>query len=137
MLVARYHLEGRVAFCGRVSRGEIPSVLARYSALVFPSEWDEPLARTPMEALAVGLPVIGTTTGGMGEVLIDDVTALTFPPGDAWTLAAQIERLRQDASLGVRLAREGRRLVERSFSFSRMVDEIETVLAEMGAHEDA
>jgi glycosyltransferase involved in cell wall biosynthesis len=133
-LVQHLHLEGRVAFRGRLPRAQIPGALTEYDALLFPSEWAEPLARTPMEALAVGLPVIGTTTGGTGEILVEDVTALTFPPGDAQMLAACIDRLHHDPDLRRRLAHEGRRWVEEKFSFSRMVDEIETVLREMATN---
>jgi glycogen synthase len=108
----------------------MPTFLAQFHALLLPSEWDA-LPRMPMEAMAAGLVVIGTTTGGTGELLVEGETALTFAPGDAPGLARQIERLLDDPALVTRLAKNGRRWIENRFSFSRMVDEIEAVLQEM------
>jgi glycosyltransferase involved in cell wall biosynthesis len=121
-LVRRHSLETRVSFRGTVARSAMPQVLADHHVLLFPSEWDEPLPRMPMEAMATGLVVIGTTTGGTGELLLDGETALTFAPGDASGLARQIERLLNEPILSTRLAHAGRRWIEQNFSFARMVD---------------
>lgn len=56
--------------------------------LVVPSRWAEPLGRTVLEAYRVGVPVIGSDTGGVAE-LVDDPDWLT-PPGDAEALAARM-----------------------------------------------
>jgi glycosyltransferase involved in cell wall biosynthesis len=130
-LVRRYGLASRVSFRGSVARSAMPAVLAEYHMLLFPSEWDEPLPRMPMEAMASGLVVIGTTNGGTGELLVEGETALTFAPGDAPELARQIERLSGDPALGTRLAHAGRQLIEQGFSFSQMVDQLEAVLHDM------
>jgi len=130
-LVRQNGLAQRVAFQGSVPRHAMPDVLAAHHVLLFPSEWDEPLPRMPMEAMATGLVVVGTTTGGTGELLVDGETALTFAPGDAAGLARQIERLLADPALGARLAQAGRRWVEQRFSFGRMVDQLEAVLHAM------
>jgi glycogen(starch) synthase len=103
-------------------------VLAQYDALIFPSEWQEPFARTVLEAMAAGLVVIGTTTGGTGEILVDEVTGLTFPAGDAQVLARQIQHLYHNPTLRVQLAKIGQQCVIQNFTFSRMVDQIETAL---------
>jgi glycogen synthase len=130
-LVRRQGLEQRVVFRGSVARSAMPDVLAKHHVLLFPSEWDEPLPRMPMEAMATGLVVVGTTTGGTGELLVDGETALTFAPGDAAGAACQIERLLADPALGARLARAGRQWIEQRFTFDRMVDQLEAVLQEL------
>lgn len=127
-MVRRHHLGRTVRFRGRLPQAEMPALLADYDALVFPSEWQEPFARMVLEAMAVGLVVIGTTTGGTGDVLVEGETGLTFPPGDAVALANQIGRLRDDQALRTRLVRSARRQVEEKFTFTRMVDEIEDYL---------
>ncbi len=132
-LVDRGELEGRVTFRPGVARAEMPGLLARYDALVFPSEWEEPFARTVIEAMAVGLVVVGTTTGGTVDVLVEGETGLTFAAGDRGALAAQIQRLRDDRALGKRLARSARKRVEESYTFGRMVDELEAYLHALGA----
>jgi glycosyltransferase involved in cell wall biosynthesis len=127
-LVRRHNLSQTVSFRGRVPRSEIPAVFAQYDALIFPSEWEEPFARTILEAMAAGLVVIGATTGGTVEILVEGETGLTFPPGDAKTLADQIHRLRNDFALHQRLGTAGQQCVTEKFTFQRMVDQIETVL---------
>jgi glycosyltransferase involved in cell wall biosynthesis len=135
-IVRQLRLDAQVSFLGRVSKAELPHTFARYEALVFPSEWAEPLARAPMEALASGLVVIGTQTGGTNEILKNDVTGLSFAAGDALGLSAQIDRLLNNPALGERLARNGRQWVEARFSFVRMVDEIETLLGDIAEQSD-
>jgi glycosyltransferase involved in cell wall biosynthesis len=117
-----------VFFRGRVPRSEIPGLLSQYDALIFPSEWEEPFARTVLEAMAAGLVVIGTTTGGTGEILVDGEIGLTFAAGDETALARQIQRLLNDTTLYQRLAGTGQQRIMEGFDFLRMVDEIETIL---------
>lgn len=121
-------LEDRVHFLGAVRRSAVPAVLAEHDVLLFSSEWEEPFARSVLEAMAAGLAVIGTTTGGTGEILRHAETGLTYPAGDAVALAAQIERLAQDAELRRQLSAAGSRLVRRCYTIGRMVDELEVEL---------
>lgn len=57
-------------------------------ALVVPSLWAEPLGRTVIEAYRLGVPVIGSDSGGVAE-LVDDPDWL-FPPGDVEALARRM-----------------------------------------------
>ena len=78
--------------------------------------------------MAAGLVVIGTTTGGTGEILVEGETGLTFPAGDAEQLAAQIRRLVDDPVLCRRLGDSGCRTVREYYTLGRMVDELEAEL---------
>jgi glycosyltransferase involved in cell wall biosynthesis len=78
--------------------------------------------------MAAGLVVVGAPTGGTGEILKEGKTGLTFPAGDAAALAAQIVRLVKEPGRRRRLARAGQTRVVEDFSFTRMVDELETTL---------
>lgn len=130
-LVRQSSLENLVTFQGSVPRSQMAATLARYDALIFPSEWEEPSARIVMEAMALGLVVIGTTTGGTGEALIDGETGLTFAPGDSAGLVRQIRRLLGDGGLRHHLVRTARERVEEKFTFERMVNELESYLLAM------
>jgi glycosyltransferase involved in cell wall biosynthesis len=78
--------------------------------------------------MASGMTVVGTTTGGTGEILEEGRTGLTFPAGDAGQLARQLGRLIHSPELGARLGQAGREVVSRHFTLDRMVDEIEAYL---------
>lgn len=133
-LAARHGLGERVRFEGRITREEMPDLLGRFDVLVFPSIWQEPLARMVQEAMAAGLVVIGTTTGGTGEILVEGETGLTFEAGDAQSLARQIERLSQDPDLRSKLVLGAQDRVKRDFDINRMIDEIELYLARVADH---
>ena len=113
----------------------MPALLRRFDVLVFPSVWEEPLARVMQEAMATGLVVVGTTTGGSKELLVDGETGLAFAAEDAAGLAAQLTRLAAEPGLYPRLAKAGRQAVVERFNIERMVDQVEGYLrAEVSAH---
>jgi len=121
-------IAGRVHFLGQVPRADLPRVYAEHDALIFPSEWDEPFAITPLEAMASGLAVVGTTTGGSGELFVERETALTFAAGDPADCARAIRELCADQQLCQQITRNGREQVSARYTLDRMVDAIEDFL---------
>jgi glycogen(starch) synthase len=130
-LVERKGLCDYVTFHGPVSKDEMPALLQQFDVLIFPSIYEEPLARMTQEAMVSGLVVVGTTTGGTKEILREGETGLTFAPDDADGLAEQIGRLITDPSLCRRLAQTGRQTVLENFTIEGMVKEIEVYLQEV------
>ena len=127
-LVERERLHNYVTFHKPVSKDKMPAILQQFDVLIFPSIYEEPLARITQEAMASGLVVVGTTTGGTKEILRDGETGLTFAPEDAEGLAEQVVRLITDPDLCCRLAQAGRQTVLENFTLDRMVNEIEAYL---------
>ncbi len=125
---AQLGLNRRVNFLGRVPRAELPRVYAEHDALVFPSEWDEPFAITPLEAIASGLNVIGTTTGGSGELFRNRETAMTFQAGDAVDCARAIRELCADGELFQKISFNARLAVRSQHTLDAMVDKLEASL---------
>ena len=130
-LPAELGVPGRVQFLGRVPRAELARVYAEHDVLVFPSEWDEPFAITPLEAMASGLAVVGTTTGGSGELFRDRETAMTFRAGDAADGARAIRELCGDRELFETIRRNGQREVREKHTLDAMVDKIEESLKKL------
>lgn len=81
--------------------------------VVFPSEWEEPFGLVPLEAMASGVPVVATGTGGSAEYLEDGGNCLLFCPGDAADLARAVGALAADAALRDRLVRAGQACARR------------------------
>lgn len=108
---------------------EMPAVYRTHDALLFTSEWEEPFALTPLEAMASGLPVIGTTTGGSKELLRQRENALTYTAGDSAELAQRILELQDDPLLRARLASCGQYEVGR-FAEPVILDQIQAYLEE-------
>lgn len=126
----------QVHFAGRVPRSDIPLWMSRFDVFLFTSIWAEPMARAVMEAMAAGLAVIGTEVGGQAEMLRRGQNALTYPAGDASSLAAQIETLIRDPELGADLARNGQSMVLAHFTLNRMVDDLEAWLMRIAAGQE-
>jgi glycosyltransferase involved in cell wall biosynthesis len=127
-MVVQKNLQDAIQFIPSVPRQQMPELLSRHKVLLFPSIWQEPFSRVVLEAMATGLVVVGTLTGGTGELLIDGQTGLTFEPENPDMLAQRIEQLYDNPILYATLAKNGRDKVLREFSSNRMIDEIETYL---------
>jgi glycosyltransferase involved in cell wall biosynthesis len=130
-LVEDNNLKDKVCFSPRVIRKEMPDLLRKFDVLIFPSTWEEPLARIMQEAMATGLVVVGTLTGGTGELLVEGETGLIFEPEDASMLAQKIEYLYHNPDVCAKLSENGRKKILSGFTMSRMMDEIEANLNEV------
>ena len=130
-LMVRYQLEDFINFATPVPIEAMPTVLAEHDLLLLPSEWDEPLSCSMLEAMAAGLMVIGTTRGGSGEALFHLKTGLTFADGNPEALAEQLLVVMQDRKLMARLAAAGKREVETNFNMDVSVSRIEDYLQEV------
>lgn len=108
----------------------MPDVYRSHDALIFPSEWEEPFALTPLEAMASGIPVIGTMTGGSSELFREGENALTYEAGNTSDLVSQVRRLVSDPRLACDLAANGHEEVTRRFPLPVIVDQIEDYLVE-------
>ncbi|HEX7861598.1 MAG TPA: glycosyltransferase family 4 protein [Verrucomicrobiae bacterium] len=109
---------------------EMPAIYRNHDALLFTSEWAEPFALTPLEAMSTGLPVIGTTTGGSREIFRHRDNALTYTAGNAEELGERILELAESPSLRARIAITGHQEVRSTYSLPIIIDQIETYLKE-------
>lgn len=88
----------RVTFLGRVPRKDLPRLL-RSADLLVSAPPDGPTDRAPLEAMACGVPVVTTPTGGQAEMVIDKVTGIHVPPGRPADMARRVRRLLADSTL--------------------------------------
>jgi glycosyltransferase involved in cell wall biosynthesis len=82
----------------------------------------EGLGSSMLDAMACGIPVVGTRAGGIPEAIEHDRTGLLVRPHHADELAAAIVTLLKDTALRARLGAAGRRHVEAEFSVEKMVE---------------
>ncbi len=69
----RLSFRRNIKFVGEVDDKEKAELLAGAKALIFPTNWQEPIGNVTLEALASGTPVITTNKGAMPEVVTPDV----------------------------------------------------------------
>jgi glycosyltransferase involved in cell wall biosynthesis len=129
-LAAELGVAKRITFA-QGARSALPDVYAAADAVLFPVLWPEPWGLVPLEAMAVGRPVVATGTGGSAEYLRDGENCLIYAPReDPAALAAAIERLAGDPALRDRLRERGfetaARYDERNFA-ARIAELLDSV----------
>jgi glycosyltransferase involved in cell wall biosynthesis len=101
-------------------RSEVPTAYATADVLAFCVSWPEPFGLVPLEAMAVGRPVVATGTGGSAEFLEHEGNCLLVARDDPQALAAAIGRIAADPALRERLREGGfataARFTERRFA---------------------
>jgi D-inositol-3-phosphate glycosyltransferase len=102
-----------VDFRGPQPQAALPDYYAAADLCVMPSLY-ESFGMVALEAMACGVPVIGSRVGGLAETVQDDVTGVLVPEGDTPALAAAIARLLPDRERRRRLGVEA---VERAKRF--------------------
>jgi glycosyltransferase involved in cell wall biosynthesis len=104
--IARHGLEDRIASLGAVSQHDLAALYAQADVFVLASRF-EGYGMAYAEAVARGLPVIGTTGGAIPDTVAPDA-ALLVTPGDVPALAQALRRVISDAGLRQRLASAAR-----------------------------
>jgi sugar transferase (PEP-CTERM/EpsH1 system associated) len=111
------------------SRDDIPELLREIDLFVLGS-LREGISNTILEAMATGLPVIATATGGNGELILPEVSGLLVPPGNSMALAQAILRYAQEESLRRAHAEAARVRAVREFSLERMLTDYAALYAQ-------
>jgi glycosyltransferase involved in cell wall biosynthesis len=121
-LVRELNVKGSVIFMGQ--RKDVPAILREVDIVVHPS-LTEGLSNVILEAMAAGLPVVATRTGGNPELVQNDRTGLLVSTGSAEEIAAAISRLLDQPSWARSLGEQARRRVIDEFTIDRTLAELE------------
>lgn len=92
----------RVRFMGPLKDSPLVR-LKEYQALLVPSLWLETGPLVVLEAFAAGVPVIGSSSGGIAELVVPEVNGLLVPPGSVPAWAETLEKLCLDRTILERL----------------------------------
>ena len=103
-------------------RTDVANIFRGSDFFVLPTH-QEALGQAFIEAMAAGLPVIGTHVDGVPELINDNVNGLLVPPRDPIALRAAIVRMIDEPELRQRLRNESMRIMERGFSVGDMAYE--------------
>jgi glycosyltransferase involved in cell wall biosynthesis len=122
--VARLGIAGQVCFTG--FRHDRLDLLRGFDVLVLPSVL-EGIPRCLMEAMATGVPVIGTDIPGTRDLIEDGRTGWLFPVEDAHALADRLEALARDPVKAKGVVAAARDAVNRDFSAAGMAARYEAL----------
>jgi len=108
-----------VDFWGNVPNRQLPTILNQHEAFILPSLW-EGMPKTLLEAMACGMPVIGTNIDGTREVIEHGENGLLCNV-DSNSIRHAIITLMEDEKLRQRLAENARKTILETYSLDRLV----------------
>ena len=112
----------RVTLGVRLPSAEMPDFYRSLDLLVLPSRtrpnWKEQFGRVLIEAMACGVPVLGSDSGEIPHVI--GSAGVVFPEGDVGALRSQLQRLMQDRAARERLAAAGRERVLAQYTMAEI-----------------
>lgn len=121
----------RVHFLGDVSQDDVAGWFGAADVVAIPSVRDDSgnvdgLPNTVLEALAAGAPVVATSAGGIGSVIVDDQTGVIVPERDAGALGRAVALLFADPVRRQRLGEAAREAVAGGFGWDRAAARFES-----------
>ncbi len=123
--IRRGRLGDKIMFAGQIKAGEMPEFYNSLDCLVLPSlttkKWKEQFGRVLIEAMSCEVPVIGSTSGEIPKVI--GKTGMIFKEGDAADLIEKIKKLQEDKRLRKKLAKKGRKRIEKYFTQKKIAEE--------------
>ena len=127
-LAASLGLSGQVWFAG--DRDDVPQLLASMDVFVLPS-LAEGISNTILEAMASGLPVLATASGGNVELVEHDVNGGLFPVGDEHALGQLLTGMVEDGERRKLLGDKARSRATQQFDWDRTVASYMAVYEEL------
>jgi D-inositol-3-phosphate glycosyltransferase len=132
VLAAHMGVAERVHFAGQVSRTEMPALL-RSADVVVCAPWYEPFGIVPLEAMACGVPVVGSAVGGLLDSVDDGRTGILVPPKDPMAIAKAARSLLDDPVRRAAFGRAGRARALSLFSWERVASCTADIYARVAA----
>jgi glycosyltransferase involved in cell wall biosynthesis len=127
-LVSKLNISDSVIFSGY--RDDVPQILPQCKVLLMPSRY-EPFGRVVIEAMAVGVPVIGTNRGGVKEIIQDGITGYLIPPKKPLKIAEKLIYLFHHPDLAKEMGNNGKEIAKEQFNIQNHTKNIEKVIQEV------
>lgn len=113
-------LARHVTFSGKKSSTEVRHALEAADVYLLPS-LSEGISNAALEAMAMEMPLVSTTAGGMAEVITDGVDGAIVAPRDPAAMAARISELLDAPAKRVAMGRAARARIEAEFTIERQM----------------
>lgn len=113
--------ESSVTFTGKIPRTELISYLNKGDIFVFPSHY-ESFGLVCCEAMAAGKAVIGSSEGGMAEIIEDGISGILIKPGNPDVIAKTLVELIGDNAKRIRLGKAARQRISQYLAPSTVLE---------------
>ncbi|BCJ55626.1 glycosyl transferase [Actinoplanes sp. NBRC 14428] len=127
-IAEQYKVADRVRLVGAVPAAEMPRWY-RSADLLVAAPWREQFELAPLEAMACGIPVIGTPVGGINETVVDGLTGDLVPARDPRALGSALRRLVNDKVRRFAYATAALDRARQAYSWKRVASQLGSVYA--------
>ena len=135
MMARQLGIADRLCWVDTVAHQDMPRYYNAMDTLVLPSltapRWKEQFGRVLAEAMACEVPVVGSDSGSIPEVIGD--SGFVYPEGDSTALAQHLSRLQDNAILRRTLGQHGRQRVLENYSNDRIAERVVSFWREVSA----
>jgi len=131
-LATQLGVPGRVIFLGARSHDELPGIL-QASDIFVRASLTEALGNSFLEAMAAGVPIIGTPVGGIPDFLTDGETGVFCQPRDPASIARAVRRIQTEQGLREKISRQAMLLVRDRYDWSTIVERMNALLTRLYA----
>lgn len=131
--IAAEELESRVTFPGALSRQALSQLYTAHNVLVFPSRFQEPFGISQIEAMAAGLTLVTSGTGGAREIVEPGQDGLLFESENPLDLVDQLVWLTAHPAEWQAIAQRGQHKAMTQFSQAAAAEQLEAVMRELVA----
>jgi glycosyltransferase involved in cell wall biosynthesis len=131
-LARELHVDDHVVFLGSVPSSKMPELLATSDVFVGPAITTdkgqvEAFGVSFLEAMAAGLPVVTTASGGIKDIVAPDSTAIVIPEKDSLAIATAVNKLLDNPTLRRQMGKAGRARVEAHFTWENVAKQYDEV----------
>ena len=126
LISERLNLNNSVLFLGEISHENLPEYLKIADVFIRPSK-SEGLGNSFLEAMATGVPIIGTPVGGIPDFLADRQTGLFCRVGDSDDLAEKTMEVLTDKNLRIKIINNARLLIEEKYNWEIIARKFESI----------
>ena len=127
-MAEHYQVADRVRLVGSVPSADMPRWY-RSADLLVAAPWQEQFELAPLEAMACGVPVIGTSVGGINETVVDGLTGDLVPSRDPRALGGALRRLVNDKVRRFAYATAALDRARQAYSWKRVAAQVGSVYA--------
>jgi D-inositol-3-phosphate glycosyltransferase len=125
-LAEKLNVADRFRLVGRVPAADMPKWY-RSADLLVAAPWQEEFETSALEAMACGVPIVGTAMGGLNETIVDGLTGDLVPARDPRALGGALRRLVNDKVRRFAYATAALDRARQAYSWKRVASQVGTV----------
>jgi len=129
-LISALKVEERVSLLGYLEHRKLPDYLNAADAFCRPSI-NEGFGISFIESMACRIPTIGTSVGGITDIIVDGKNGLLVPPGDVTALTKALRIVIRDKDFRRGIAGQGLKTVKEKFTWEVVLEGMESVYDEV------